>query len=118
MESSPKPKIKLMLEGEKKGVIKMVTAMLAMFQAETIKIYAIKCNEEVKVKQDDGEETTLENVIEIIFDFKIFEEEAEVNPYLEKLREQAETLVNELTKKEQKKEAVEEHKELETPMKK
>lgn len=125
--AEPEYEVRIMLEGKKPGVIKMVTAMLAMFDTETIKIQSIKYYERIILVEDhrnenDEPKKILKNVIELLFEFIIFEEEEELSPYLENLRGKAESIVNNLTINGSRREATiinsDKYKQLELPMKK
>jgi hypothetical protein len=121
----PGPEVRLMLHGAKTEIVKMITAMLAMFQTETIKIQCITCYKRIilELEEDEnGEKKILRDVIELVFNFMIFQEDKEINPYLEQLRKEADEIVSEVMANGGKKEArimvSEEYKQLELPIKK
>lgn len=88
--------LEIFISGERTATVKMVSAILALHDKETIDIQKMQYHAKIEVEEGD----TIYNVIGIIFNFITFEQEKEVgesvDPYLEKLREQGEKIVAQL----------------------
>jgi hypothetical protein len=107
--------MRLLIEGEEWEQARMVSAILALFQTETIRMGEVEYHPRIvveKVKEDDSlkndeslkDETKkdegkdiAEDIVAVTFNFIIFEQiDGESNPYLEKLRDQGEKIVRHL----------------------
>lgn len=101
--------MRLLIEGEEWEQARMVSAILALFRTETIRMGEVEYHPRIvveKVKEDeslkdetkkDEEKDIAEDIVAVTFNFIIFEQiDGESNPYLEKLRDQGEKIVRHL----------------------
>src|SRR3569832_2223587 len=102
--------MRLLIEGEEWEKARMVSAILALYDKETINIEGIEYHPKIVVegfKENGSPNTeTIEDIISVTFSFIIFEQMGESNPYLEKLREQGEKIVARILMKDGEKKTV------------